>query len=206
MNNLVKKAVILAWITIIYNVIEGIVSVAFGASESSISLAGFGLDSFIEVASGIVVLWRFGCEIHKTNTCDLKREEIATRSIGVLFIVLAIILVLISIYQLFNQNHPATTIPGIIVSILSLATMFFLFRAKKAVGTELKSPTVLKDADCTMACIKLSLVLFIGSLIFWLQPSFWWVDSVASILLAYFIFKEGLCTLNDTECSDCSCH
>lgn len=204
MNNLVKKAIILAWITIAYNIIEGLLSVAFGVSEGSISLAGFGLDSFIEVASGIVVLWRFAIELHK-DIHESRREEIATKAIGALFIILAFILALISIYQLINHHHPITTIPGVIISLLSLAAMFFLFKAKKTVGTELNSKTVLKDADCTMACIKLSLVLFFGSLIFWIYPIFWWVDSVASILLAYFIAKEGLCTLRYKENSGCSC-
>lgn len=204
-KNLVKKAIILAWITIIYNIIEGVIAIAFGISEGSIALAGFGGDSLIEFASGGLVLWRFSEEHKNDKHLSSKREKQATKGIGILFFILAGIMLATSIYQLLAQNHPETTVPGIIISVLSLFVMFFLFNAKMKVGTELKSSTVLSDAGCTMACIKFSVILFLGSILFWIQPLLWWIDSASSIILAYFIYKEGSCTLNQANNVGNSC-
>ncbi len=195
-KNLVNKAILLAWITIVYNIIEGSASLFWGISEGSISLAGFGADSIIEVTSSALVIWRFEEEALNSKHLNLKREKQATYGIAILFILLALVMFITSTHQLFVQSHPQSTIPGLIISFISLLTMYFLFYEKKAVGLKLKSSTVIKDASCTFACIKLSIVLFTGSLLFWLQPSLWWVDSIASIFLAYLIYKEGLYTLN----------
>ncbi len=195
-KNLVNKAILLAWITIIYNIVEGSASLFWGISEGSIALAGFGADSIIEVTSSSLVLWRFEEEAINNKHLNLKRERQATYGIAILFILLSFIMFITSAYQLIQQNHPQSTIPGLIISFISLFTMFFLLYEKKEVGLKLKSSTVIKDASCTFACIKLSVVLFIGSLLFWVHPSLWWVDGIASIFLAYLIYKEGLFTLN----------
>lgn len=190
-RRLVRRVFWLSCFTIGYNVVEGIVSMAFGYAEESVALFGFGADSFIEVASAMLVLWRFRGEVGTSVALSIERERKATLGIGVLFLLLALGAMTGGALQLWHHSHPETTLPGLIISALSLSFMFFLWRAKLNVGRELGSSTVLKDAACSLACIQLSVVLFLGSLLFLIFPALWWADSAAAILLAAFIAKEG---------------
>lgn len=206
-NSLIKTARSLAIFTIIYNVIEGMVSIYYGIDDDSISLLGFGLDSFIEVASAVIVL----IKLNKTNPdTNLHHERRATLAIGILFVLLSLSVFGNSIYQLLHKAHPVTTVPGTIISVLSLSFMFFLWRQKFKVGFALNSSTVMADAQCSLACIKLSFVLLIGSLLFWLVPALWWVDSVAAIIIALFILNEGRELIQNSRKEDfkggCGCH
>ena len=192
---LIRKAVHLSWFTILYNLAEGFVAIGFGWSEGSVSLAGFGLDSLIEVASAVLVLWRFRGEAAHGAVLSISREREATFGIGMLFIFLALSTAGASAFQLSKGAHPDTTVPGLLISALSLSFMFYLWRAKRNVGRALQSSTMLKDADCSLACIKLSSILFLGSLLFLAVRSLWWVDAVAGICLSLVIFREGLETV-----------
>lgn len=190
-STLVNQVIFLSWFTIVYNVIEGVVSMYFGIEEISVALFGFGVDSFIEAASAMIVLWRFRGEAGLDVATRSNREEKASAWIGRLFIFLASATFLVSVIQLVQQRHPETTVPGVIISLISLSFMFFLWWRKKTLGHALQSSTVLSDAACSLACIKLSGILLAGSFIFYIQPALWWVDSVAAIGMSYFIFKEG---------------
>lgn len=191
---LVARVILLSWFTIAYNVVEGLVSIWFGLSEGSIALAGFGADSFIEVFSAALVLWRFRTET--AGACvPVERERRATLGIGVLFVALAAATAAGAVLQLRDGGHPATTVPGLLISAASLGFMFFLWRAKARLALELDSATVLKDAACSLACIKLSGVLFLGSLVFLAAPAFWWSDAAAAALLAGLIGLEGAQTI-----------
>ncbi len=170
---------------------EGIVSVIFGVEDVSISLFGFGVDSFIEVFSALVVLWRFKKEELQGPRISEKREMAATSIIGNLFVLLAISTAIFAVLQLAESKHPTTTLPGTMISIVSLSFMFFLWLRKRQLGDALKSPTVLGDAACSLACIKLSIILLLGSALFFLMPSLWWTDSVAALIMSYFIYREG---------------
>ncbi len=194
-NPLIRRAILLSWFTIGYNLIEGFVSIGFGWSDESIALLGFGADSLIEVASAFLVLWRFRGESGQSAGMSLQRERQATLGIGVLFILLAAGTFSGGAIQLFEGRHPETTLPGMVISVLSLSFMFFLWSAKRKVGIALDSSTVMKDAACSMACIKLSGVLFLGSLIYLLVPHLWWADAVAAICLSVLIAREGWETL-----------
>ncbi len=195
---MIRKAVFLSWFTIIYNLIEGAVSIGFGVAEESVALAGFGVDSLIEVASAFIILWRFRSESEAgTGTSvagtglSLERERGATLGIGILFLILAGITFSASVVQLLGRNHPETTLPGVVISSLSLSFMFWLWRSKKKVAIALNSAAMMNDAACSLACIKLSGVLLAGSLLFYLVPELWWVDSVVAILISGLIGKEG---------------
>ncbi len=203
-NDWVSRALVLAWVTIVYNVIEGAVAIAFGVSDDSVALFGFGADSLIEVASASIVMWRFRGEAGRGPEINAARERRATTAIGGLFVVLAVVMAGSSTAQLIAQAHPATTVPGLVISALSLSLMLFLWRAKLKAGQALESPTVLGDAGCTLACFKLSAVLFAGSLIFVVAPSLWWVDSVAAIVLGALIAREGVETIREARKPDFS--
>lgn len=199
----------LALFTISYNLVEGMVSMGFGLADDSVALFGFGADSFIEVGSALIVLWRLR-ESSGCATTALQRERRAALSIGVLFGLLAIGIALGSILQMASHRHPDTTLPGLIVSVASLAFMVWLWQAKRRAAKALDSRTLEGDAACSLACIQLSLVLFIGSLLYFVVPSLWWVDSAAALILALFIGREGVAGIRAARKPDftggCGCH
>jgi len=201
-----RRALLLAWITVAYNLVEGGVSIAFGVGDDSVALWGFGLDSLVEVASALVVLWR----LRDLQARATERERRATLAIGGLFLLLAAIVTWGSITQLYQRHHPSTTLPGLIISVLSLSFMVFLWRSKLRVARALDSSALASDAACSLACIQLSAVLFAGSLLFWAMPSLGWVDAVAGIGLALLIAREGLegirAALHPDFNGGCGCH
>ena len=184
-----RRAWFLAWFTILYNLLEGAVSIAFGVSGDSVALWGFGLDSLIEVASAMVVLARLRKGFNAPGT---ESERRAVLAIGVLFVLLAVVVLSGAILQLASRRHPPTTLPGVVIASLSLAFMFFLWRAKTLAAGALDSAALKSDAACSLACIQLSTVLLAGSLVFMLDPSLWWLDGAAACLLSLLILKEGL--------------
>lgn len=181
----------LAWLTVGYNLIEGLVSMGFGAVAESVALFGFGADSFIEVASALLVLWRLRVQSDAQASQCLARERRATGGIGALFLGLALGIAAGAVLQLAAGSHPDTTVPGVAVSLVSLSFMLFLWREKRHAARALDSRTLASDAACSLACMKLSAVLLAGSLLFLLAPRLWWADATAAIVLGIFIAREG---------------
>ena len=185
-----QRARLLAGLTIGWNVIEGLVSMAFGLAEASVALFGFGLDSWVEVGSAAVVWWKLtrapGCA-----TTQRGQERRATRWISGLFLALAAATALGALAQLGAGGHPASTLPSVLISLVSLSLMGALWRAKSAAAAALDSATLRMDAACSLACIQLSGVLLAGSLVFALAPALWWADGLAALILAGFIAREG---------------
>jgi divalent metal cation (Fe/Co/Zn/Cd) transporter len=201
-----RRALLLAWLTVAYNLIEGGVSIAFGVAEDSVALWGFGFDSLVEVASALVVLWR----LRDLRGRATERERRATLLIGGLFLVLGAAIAWSSGWQLFHHEHPGTTLPGLVISALSLSFMVFLWRAKLGVAKALDSSALASDAACSLACIQLSTVLFVGSLIYWAAPALWWVDATAGLALTLLIVREGIEGIRAARRPDfsggCGCH
>ena len=191
-NKLIKTALFLSWFTIIYNLLEGLISIHFGLKNDAFALAGFGGDSLIEVLSATLVLWRFKGESDACCNPTDKRERIATFGIGALFILLSSIVMIASCYQIMDNSHPKTTLPGIIISAISLSFMVYLWRAKKKLAVALNSSAISCDAKCSLACIKLSGVLLAGSLVFAVFPKLFWADAIAAAFIGVTIGREGI--------------
>ncbi|MCM2279020.1 MAG: cation transporter [Oligoflexia bacterium] len=207
-----RRVIRLSWFTIFYNLLEGLVSIGFGVEDESIALAGFGGDSLIEVASAFFVLWRFRGEAGLGHGLSLSRERSATRGIGGLFLVLGFLTAAISLSNLYRGVRPETTLPGIVISCISLSFMFALWRAKKAAALMLDSRTVAQDAACSLACIQLSFVLLAGSAVYQFAPGLGWVDAVAALVISGFILREGVEAVRSANrpefnggCCGCSC-
>lgn len=185
-----RRALWLAGATIAWNVIEGVVAMGFGFAEESVALFGFGVDSWVEVGSAAVVYWKLtrpaGCA-----TTRRGQERRATRWISGLFLALATGTAVGAVAQLASGGHPDSTLPSVIVSLVSLAFMAFLWQAKKAAATALGSRTLAMDAACSLACIQLSGVLLAGGLAFALAPGLWWADAAAALALSALIAREG---------------
>jgi divalent metal cation (Fe/Co/Zn/Cd) transporter len=179
----------LGYFTIIWNLLEGIVSLIAGLFAGSISLFGFGADSLIEVASGSIVLWRM------TVDHDIARrehnEELALRLVGFSFIALAGCIVFPAILRFHDQKAPQHSVPGIVIAVLSLIVMPLLSRAKRQVAAQLRSSAMKADARQTDFCAYLSAILLAGLLLNF-AFGWWWADPVAALIMASIIANEGV--------------
>ncbi|HTP01603.1 MAG TPA: cation transporter [Anaerolineales bacterium] len=180
----------LAVFTIIYNLAEGIISVAFGLSDEALTLFGFGVDSFIEVMSGIGILAMVLRIRQHPNLPRSQFERTALRVTGMSFYLLAIGLGITAAYNIFTGHKPTTTLPGLVISVVSICAMWLLLAGKRNVGHALDSSPILADANCTMVCIYMSLVLLAASLVYQLT-GFGLVDSIGALGLIYFSYTEG---------------
>jgi len=180
----------LALITIFYNIGEGVVSVIFGLEDESFALFGFGLDSFVEVASGIGI-WHMLRRIRRNEgeTAD-HFERTALKVTGSGFYVLTIGLAVTAAVNLYQGHKPETTFWGIVISLVSIATMWLLILYKVKVGKELNSQAILSDAACTRACLQLSVVLLVASLGYKFT-GIGGFDSIGTLVIAGLCRREG---------------
>lgn len=200
----------LALFTIFYNFAEGLVSIYFGAQDETLTLFGFGVDSFIEVMSGVGIL-AMVLRIRKNpDTPRSQFEQTALRITGAAFYLLAFGLGATAIYNLVTRHTPTTTVPGMIISLISIAVMWALVMGKRRVGHALHSLPILADANCTMVCIYMSVVLLAASLIYQLA-GFGLIDSLGALGLIYFSIREGkeafekAANITDVCCDDENC-
>jgi divalent metal cation (Fe/Co/Zn/Cd) transporter len=190
----------LEYFTIAWNALEGLVAVVAGAIAGSISLVGFGIDSFIEVTSGSVLLWRMSvdAEVHRREL----NERLALRIVGVCFLVLAAYIAYESGLDLWSRRAPEHSIPGIVLACISLVVMPLLSRAKRKVGRALGSAAMHADAKQTEFCTYLSAILLSGLLLNILF-GLWWADPVAALVMVPIIAKEGIEGLQGKACDEC---
>ncbi len=180
----------LAIITIAYNVIEGVVSVFFGLEDGSMSLFGFGVDSFVEVVSGVGI-WHMVRRIRNNgNENPDNFEQTALRITGGGFYVLTLGLSITAAIDLYRGHKPDTTFWGIVISVISIVSMWLLIHYKVKVGRQLNSEAILADAACTRACLQLSVVLLIASAGYELTH-IGGIDSIATFVIAGLCLREG---------------
>jgi divalent metal cation (Fe/Co/Zn/Cd) transporter len=200
-------ALLLAIITIAYNLIEGGISTIYGASDETLALFGFGVDSFVEVLSGIGIAHMI--TRMKKHPID-KRDEFevtALKITGIAFYILVAGLVVGASFAIIYRATPETTLVGIIISSISILTMWILYRQKLKVGRELDSQPIISDANCTKTCFYLSFILLGSSLLYEIfkVP---YVDAIGSLGIAWYAFKEGREAFDNARtkrlgCSDC---
>ncbi len=189
-NSKLDIAWYLAIFTIVYNLAEGIISTVFGASDETLALFGFGVDSFVEVLSGIGIAHMiFRMKRHPVERRD-EFEVNALRVTGTAFYILVVGLIIGAGLSIYYAAEPQTTRVGIIISVISILTMYFLYRAKLKVGKELDSQPIVSDAHCTKTCFYLSFILLGSSLIYeFLHIPY--IDAIGSLGIAWYAFKEG---------------
>lgn len=196
-RRLQQFAIAISVLSIFYNGAEGIVSVVFGGENGSYSLIFFGIQSFIEVVSACLVVWRFikiakpGEEKNKTISDELlNKERKATIAIGILFGILTIGTWATSINSLVHRNHPDSSTPSLIISASALGIMILVWLPKPYLAKSLNSSAMHGEAKCSLACIYLTTVLLIGTIIYRFWKGGWWVDSATAIILGIFFVKE----------------
>jgi len=187
----------LEYVTIVWNTIEGLVAVIAGVIAGSISLIGFGMDSFVEVTSGGAVFWRM------TVDADAERRErnerLTLQIVGFCFIVLAAYITFESVSDLIRRKAPEHSIAGIVLACISLVVMPLLARAKRKVGTELGIQAMKADAKQTDFCFYLSAILLIG-LLANAALGWWWADPVSALVMVPIIAREGLHSFKGETC------
>jgi len=180
----------LSLFTIFYNIAEGLISISFGAHDETLTLFGFGIDSFIEVMSGIGILAMVLRVRQNPGAPRSQFEQNALRITGSSFYILAAGLGATAVYNLFTAHKPGTTIPGLIISLVSIAVMGVLVIGKRKTGRALGSAPILADANCTMVCIYKSVVLLTSSLLYKFT-GLGYVDILGALGLIYFSINEG---------------
>ncbi|HLB00309.1 MAG TPA: cation transporter [Bacteroidota bacterium] len=200
-----RTAYTLAVFTIVYNILEGIVSIYFGVSDESLSLFGFGADSFIEAVSGLGIA-HMVLRIQKNPVGQRDRfEKTALRVTGFAFYALVAGLCASIIVNLLTAHRPDTTLAGVIISVVSIGVMLALIRAKTRVGRSLNSPAIIADAHCTTVCVYMSVVLLIASAAYELTGTAY-VDDLGAAALAFFSFREGReCFRQSRNDDHCGC-
>lgn len=186
---LYKYAVILAFITIFYNLAEGLISIYLGVHDETLSLFGFGVDSFVEVISGIGIFHML-IKIKNEGEERDEFEKTALRITGTAFYILAAALIATAVFNIYINHKPETTFWGIVISLISIITMSALIFLKMKVGRALNSRALVADANCTKTCLYLSIILLAASLGYELT-GLGGIDSAGAFLIAYFSFKEG---------------
>lgn len=208
-KDLYGKAHLLAVITIIYNLVEGVASMGLGAADETLALFGFGVDSFIEVISAVGV-WHMLGRIRINGEEERDRfEQTALRITGGAFYILTAGLIASAVISMLQHHKPETTLWGIVISGVSISFMWLLIRQKMKVGKALSSPAILADAACSRACLYLSLVLMAASVGYELT-GIGSLDAIGALVIAYLSWKEGKEAFGKAAglaCScSCSCH
>jgi divalent metal cation (Fe/Co/Zn/Cd) transporter len=199
-----KQAFRLSLFTIFYNIIEGIVSLILGYRDETLSLFGFGADSFIEVMSGIGIAVMILRIRQNQDSPKSKFEVSALKITGTAFYLLSAGLFAGIVLNILYHHKPETTIWGVIISLVSIAVMVWLMNAKKSVGEKLKSEPVIADANCTRICVYMSLVLLASSLVYELT-GFTYADSIGTAGLIYLSVIEGREAFEKVRGRECNC-
>lgn len=189
-NKYYRIAFGLAIFTILYNIVEGLISTYFGFEDESLALFGFGVDSFIEVISGLGIAHMILRIKNNPESSRDKFEKTALKITGFSFYLLTTGLVVSSVYNIAIGHKPETTFWGIVISAISILTMGFLVIAKKYVGKKLNSQPIISDANCTKVCLYMSVILLSSSIIYAIIK-IPYIDSLGTLGLAWFSFGEG---------------
>ncbi len=187
----------LEYFTIAWNSLEGLGAIIAGAIAGSISLVGFGIDSFIEVTSGATLLWRMSVDANQQSR--ERNERLSIRVVGVCFIALAVYVACESVFDLIARKTPEHSVPGIVLACVSLVVMPILSRAKKRVGIELGSAAMQADAKQTDFCVYLSAILLAGLLLN-VVFGWWWADPLAGLVMTPIIANEGVQAVKGEAC------
>ena len=188
-----RRARLLAAASVAYNVVEAVVAISAGTVAGSAALVGFGLDSVVEVSSGLVILWQF------RHPMPESREHTARRLIAVSFFALAAYLLLDAAHALLTGAEPDHSAVGIALAIASLAVMPFLSWWQRRTGRQLGSAAVEGDGTQTLLCTYLSAVLLVG-LVLNAALGWSWADPVAALVIAAVAAREGWQNWRGDDC------
>ncbi|NQV09235.1 cation transporter [Candidatus Woesearchaeota archaeon] len=203
MNSQVHKKILwLSYFTVGYNILEGILSIIVGLFSGSIALQGFGLDSFVESFSGVIMIWRFGKHKEISKEKEMLIEKKALRLVAYAFFLLSFYIFYESVRKLYLHEAPDPNLLGIIIAIVSLIIMPILFFMKYRIGNAIKSKSLIADSKQTLICMSLSVAVLMGLGLNYLY-GFWQADPIAGLIIVMFIIREGYLTLKEEKLCAC---
>jgi divalent metal cation (Fe/Co/Zn/Cd) transporter len=199
---LLRYGLLLEYLTVGWNIVEGIIAIAAGVASGSIALVGFGMDSFVESISGVVLVWRLRVERDGAAVERVEQvEHRAERLVGVAFLVLAAYVTFEALSSLIGGEEPDASVVGIVLTAVSIPVMLWLAAAKRRTGEALGSRALIADSKQTRACWYLSVVTLAGlganAVLGW-----WWADPLAALGIAVLLLREGLEAVRGDEDED----
>lgn len=189
-KKLFNQVLILALFTVFYNLIEGLIAIYFGLKDETLTLFGFGADSFVETISAIGVTHMVYRIKRNPDSHRGSFEVTALKITGWCFYALALILTVSAVYNLIEGHHPTSTLAGVIIALISILSMWLLVYLKVKLGKKLNSDPIISDAKCNLVCIYMSIILLISSALWWFFK-IPYVDAIGSLGLVYFSISEG---------------
>lgn len=194
----------LEYLTIGWNTLEGVIAVLAAHAAGSVALLGFGIDSFVESASGGVLLWRLAAERASRNHEGIEEiDRKARKLVGFSLFLLAAFVIVDSAWTLWHRERPEPSLVGIALTAASIGIMWWLARAKLRIAQALGSRAMKADSFQTTACFWLSIIVLCGV---GLNAAFewWWADPAAALAMSWFIVREGReAWRGEDECSSC---
>ena len=188
---LLARGLHLAYLTVGWNLVEGFVAVGAALAAGSVALLGFGIDSFVETASGLIIIWRLMAERRAIDHERIETiERRAQRLVAASLVGLAAYITVDAVTTLVGGERPEPSPVGVGVAALSLGVMWWLARAKRRTAIALGSRAMQADAFQTTACWWLSLAVLVGvgfNTLFGL----WWADPVAALVIPVFLIREA---------------
>ena len=188
---LLVRGLRLEYLTVGWNVIEGLVAIAAALAAGSVALLGFGIDSFVETGSGLIIVWRLlaeqrGADHERTEAVERRAQRLVAASL----VALAAYVVFDAVTTLLAGERPSPSPVGVALAAVSLGVMWWLARAKRRTAISLGSRAMEADAFQTTACWWLSLAVLIGV---GLNTGFgfWWADPVAALVIPVFLVREA---------------
>jgi cation diffusion facilitator family transporter len=187
-----QRGLRLEYLTVGWNLAEGLIAVTAALVAGSVALLGFGIDSFVESASGLVLIWRLAAERRATDEQRIERvERLAERLVAASLVGVAAFIAVDAVWTLVRSERPKESVVGIVLTAVSLVVMRWLAAAKRRTALALGSRAMAADAFQTTACWWLSLVA-LGGLALNAAFGWWWADPVAALGMTYFILDEAL--------------
>ena len=198
----VQRGLHLEYLTLAYNSLEGLIAIVAGLMAGSIALVGFGVDSVIEMVSGVSLVWRLRSDSDVAGRA--RTEAISLRIVGISFVALAVYVAIDASGALLYREEPEESVAGIVLASSSLVVMPLLARAKRRVAARIGSAALSADAKQTELCTFLSAIL-LGGLLLNALLGWWWADPVAALAMVPIIANEGTNALRGKTCCS-TCH
>jgi len=190
LNQALKQGLLLEYLTLGWNVVGVIIVVVAAYAARSVALAGFALDSLIEIFASVVVVWQL-------TGINQNRERLALRLIGIAFIALVIYIIAQLLVTLLTGTHPATSVGGIVWIAITFIAMLLLATGKRFIGQKLKNEVLLTEGRVTLVDAYLAGAVLVGlalnALFGW-----WWADPLASLVIVYYGIREAIHALHES--------
>jgi len=183
-HRLRRQAFLLEYITVAWNIFEGVAAILVGLAAGSVALVGFGLDSSVEVVASLVVVWDL-------QGVERRRERRALRVIGTAYLVVAAYILFEALRSLIAADRPSGSPLGVALTSMTVAAMLALFAGKQWVGSRLGSQTVLADARFSLVDGLLAASVMAG-LVLNLVAGWWWADPTFALVLSAAAGREGI--------------